>query len=278
MTVHILHYGQPLCGFSFESPVHWPKEHLWVSIERKDDATCYKCKARAENNLSRSDVDQERVRQLLTDTGAIIEGHFVGVSGNHFSVYIAKDRATRFPTVTSQLCRRIAKAFVEDTIDVVVAPAIGGIPLSQWTAHHLTQLNPEYAEVLALYTERSDTELRRGRGGRIILSRSPKFVLKRGFAEDVKGKRVLAVEDTLTTGDSAFQTTQAILREGGILVGLGALVKGGNVTAEVCGVPRLETLLNIDRKIYTKEECALCAQKIPLNTNYGHGADFLAHK
>ncbi len=242
----------------------------------------------------------ERTKQLLAESGAMEEGHFVGTSGVHFSLYVRKDRATRLPRVASELCAGIAERFVGYDIDVVVAPAIGVIPLSTWTAHHLTRLRPDYPEVPALYTEYEEVVLGEGiaggdplivtlssghafgvaEGEKIILRRA-RFMLKRGFSEDVRGRRVLAVEDILTTGGSARGTARAIIDAGSILVGLAALVNGGGVTAVKIGVDRLEALVNIERQIFTEEECALhglCAQGIPINVEIGHGAAFLARK
>ena len=203
--------------------------------------------------------------QLLEETGAVVQGHFVGTSGKHLSVYVAKDRATRFTSVGSKLCKMIAEIFKCDDIDAVVAPAMGGIALSQWTACHLTLLRPDRPEVLALYSEQKDKE----------------FVLGRGFDKDVCGKRVLVVEDVLTTGSSAVSTVRAVIKACGIVVGVGALANGGGVTAEDVGVCRLEALVNIKRQQFSEEECArigLCAKGVPINTEFGHGAEFLSKK
>ncbi len=245
-------------------------------------------------------LSAERTKQLLAESGAMEEGHFVGTSGVHFSLYIRKDRATRLTRVASELCAGIAERFVGYDVDVVVAPAIGAIPLSHWTAHHLTRLRPDYPEVLALYTEYDDEVLWERRvgdeeifipvdhdtvvsilEGEKLIRRRPRFMLKRGFAHDVRGRRVLAVEDILTTGGSARGTARAITDAGGILVGVAALVNGGGITAATIGVDRLEALVNIERQIFTEEECAhhgLCAQGVPINVDVGHGAAFLARK
>ena len=225
-------------------------------------------------------MNQQQAHQLLTDAGAIIHGHFVGTHSKHFGVYVEKNRATRIPRIAFELCRGIAEMFADDAIDVVVGPALGGIALSQWTAYHLSQLMPHHPEVLSTFSERDEEELGEGPKGKIILRR-PRFVLKRGFGREVKGKRVLAVEDTLTTGGTALQTIYAILQEGGILVGLGALVNGGNVTPKSLGITypfKLRALLDIERTLYSEEECArygLCAQGVPIDLEHGHGAAFV---
>lgn len=248
-------------------------------------------------------ITSERTRELLAKAGAVIEGHFVGTSGKHLSVYVAKDRATRLTSITSELCEGIAERFAGDDIDAVVAPAVGAIALSQWTAHHLSRLRPDRPEVLALYSEHEETvileatksdiriELPEGsfdrendKGeftlhlGSKLLIKKPSLALKRGFDTDVRGKRILGVEDILTTGESAGSTAKAIVSAGGMLVAIMALVNGGNVTATDLGINRLESLMILKRQIFTREECAshgLCANGVPVNTEFGHGAAFL---
>lgn len=249
-------------------------------------------------------MDETRVKELLAGAGAIIEGHFVGTSGNHLSVYVAKDRATRLTSIASELCQGIAEQFASADVDAVVAPAVGGIALSQWTAHHLTMLRPDRQEVVSLYSEHDDEVLRERKkddepfaialslgmentveiqeGEKVILRKSG-FVLGRGFAKDVHGVNVLEIEDILTTGGSAAETAKAITLSGGNIVGLGVLVNGGSVTPQMCGVGRLVALMDVDRQIFTEKDCAelehgLCARGVPINTDFGHGKAFLARK
>ena len=226
-------------------------------------------------------MNTERVKELLAKAGAVIDGHFVGTNGGHFTPYIAKDhQVTCLPSIASELCAGLARRFANSLIHAVVGPAVGAVPLSTWMAVHLSQLNLGYPEVLALFSEHDEEDVGKTGEGRLILRR-PWFVLKCGFAEKVAGKCVLAIEDTLTTGGSALQTVRAIRQAGGHVVGLAVLVNGGAVTAKMCEVPRLEALLTIDQKIYTEIDCAgfgLCARREPLNTNYGHGAAFLARQ
>lgn len=248
-------------------------------------------------------LTSEWAGELLAYAGAILEGHFVGTSGKHLSMYIAKDRGTRFTSVASELCLGLAERFAADEIDCVVSPAVGGVALSQWTAHHLSRLRQDRPEVLALYSEHKEQlvveaekkelvipippgVLDSGTEGFEIIIRSgeklvvvkPSFVLKRGFDVDVKGKRVLGIEDILTTGGSAERTARAIEAAGGILVGFGVLANGGGITAGDLDVPRLEALITVKRQIFTAEECAdhgLCKAGVPVNTSFGHGAAFL---
>jgi orotate phosphoribosyltransferase len=50
------------------------------------------------------------------------------------------------------------------------------------------------------------------------------------------------------------------------------------VTAEQVETPRLESLVKVELDSWTEEDCDLCKRNIPINTEVGHGKDFLARK
>ena len=150
------------------------------------------------------------VLDVLRRVGAIVtDSHIVYTSGKHGSVYINKDSLYLHTAETSRLCRAIAQRFVEENVHVVMAPAIGGIVLSQWVAHHLSVMNGY--EVLAVYAEKHEGN----------------FVIKRGYDKLIEGKNVLVVEDTLTTGGSVKKVIKVTRCAGGNVVGLGVLCNRG---------------------------------------------------
>jgi len=242
------------------------------------------------------DEDARSTGRLLDESKAVMSGHFVGVSGKHLNTYVAKDRGTRLATVASELCRMLALRFADEAIDAVVSPAVGGVALSQWGGYHLTRLARSAGKnVLSLYCEHEQQVVATYGGdyvfpeldgavklqpGETLVVIKPSFVLKRGFAADISGRRVVVFEDVLTTGASAAASVSAVQAAGGIVVGVGVLVNGGSVTADKLGAPRLEALLTVDRKVLTEEECAakggMCYDNIPVRTDFGHGAHFLA--
>jgi len=196
---------------------------------------------------------------ILKKVGAILEnGHFVGTSGLHFGTYINKDFLYPHTKKTSQMCRLFAEKYKDANIEVVVGPALGGIILSQWTAYHLSEIYGK--EVLGIYTEKS-TE-----GGQMFT---------RGYEKYIKDKRVLVVEDIITTGGSILKTIKAVKEAGGNIVGACAMVnKNKNLDKNIFGVP-FDTLAELFVETYTADVCPLCKNKIPINTNVGHGKKYL---
>ena len=64
----------------------------------------------------------------------------------------------------------------------------------------------------------------------------------------------------------------------GKVVGVGVLSNRGGVTAEQLGVPRLHELTTIPMEFWALEECPLCKDGTPVNTQIGKGAEFLASR
>lgn len=197
--------------------------------------------------------------QILKDAGAIIEGHFIGASGRHLPVYINKDAWLLHTQLVSKICRELAELNKDKDIDVVVGPAVGGVVISQWTAFHLSEITGK--EVLSVFTEKTPE------GGQI---------LKRNYDKVVSGKRILAVEDTVTTGGSVKKTIEAIKNAGGNIIQLSLIVNRNPklVTGEVFGMP-VNALAEIDMESYEEFEVPDWLKAIPVNTTYGHGAQYI---
>lgn len=209
-------------------------------------------------------MSEQDVLQILGRIGAIISNsHIVYTSGKHGTAYVDKDRIYPHPKQTSFLCRLIADQFgVLGTIpDAVVAPEKGGIILSQWVAHHLSKFFSK--EVLAYYAEKTDD------GG---------FVIRRGgAAEMIPGKKVLVVEDVLTTGGSARKVVEVTRAMGGDVIGLGVICNRGGVTRQDVGdPPKLFALVNVKLDAWDEADCPLCAKGVVINTDVGKGREFLA--
>src|SRR3990167_2861037 len=91
---------------------------------------------------------------LLKKVGAILsDSHFVGTSGRHMETYITKDAL--FPHVfdVETVCKIFAEKNKHIDIEVIVAPALGGIILAQGTAYALSKIFNK--EVLAVFTEKT---------------------------------------------------------------------------------------------------------------------------
>lgn len=206
-------------------------------------------------------MTEDEVLKLLQDVGAFRAGHFVFVSGLHADTYVNKNAMYPYTREMSKLCRSIAEGWVGKNVEVVTGPATGGVILSQWVAYHLSEL--EGREVYSTYADKD------GDG----------FVIKRGYDEIMKGKKVLVVEDLVTTGSSLRKVVGAARLVGGNVVGAVAVCNRGDVTKQAVGdPPEFVSLLTVHLEQWPESECDLCKRGIPINVDVGHGKDFLARK
>lgn len=202
---------------------------------------------------------------LFEQLGAIIKhGHFVYASGRHGDTYINKDALYPNISAVSRLCKELAvRMYTGSTINTVIGPAMGGVILSQWVAYHLTVI--QGFEAAAIYAEKSPSD--------------HTFVVRPSFYEHIRGKRILVVEDQLTTGASAAQVVQAVRKKGGNVIGLGALWNRGGVTENaVGGVPAIKSVIHKRFESWSEDDCPLCLCKSTVNTKFGHGQEFINRK
>ncbi len=205
----------------------------------------------------------ENILELLGKVEAIIPyGHFVYTSGRHGKAYVNKDAIYPDTRVLSAICEGLAQYFFVYEVDTVVAPAIGGVALTQWTTHHvLSPFTYLENEAKAIFAEKGE---------------DGKFVFKRGYAKFVPGKRVLVVEDVMTTGGTVKEVVELIRSLGGEVIGVSVICNRGGVTAADLGVPVLRSLIDLPLESWPADECPLCQRGVPINTDFGHGREFLA--
>lgn len=207
-------------------------------------------------------MGEAEVLQILENVGAFRKGHFVLTSGRHSDSYINKDSLYPFTRETSLLCRTIAEHFAPRSIEAVIGPVVGAAVLSQWTAYHLTGFSGR--DVYSFYADKTDD------GG---------FIIRRGYDQLIKGKRTVVVEDLMTTGSSVRKVVEAARAAGADIAGVAAICNRGGVTAKDVGnPPELISLVRLHLDSWEEGECDLCARHIPVNTDIGHGRDFLIRK
>ena len=198
---------------------------------------------------------EQRVTEILKKTGAILtNGHFLLSSGLHAETYINKDQVYPHTRKIREIGGMIAEDFRDSSIEAVVGPVLGGVSLSHVTAAALTDLTG--VDIPAVYAEKSED------GG---------FKFTRGYQAFVEGKRVLVVEDVLTTGGSVRKVLELVRNTGGEVVAVAVIVNRGGVTAENLGVDTLNSLIEIQMPTYNSDECPKCARGAPIDTQVGAG-------
>ena len=159
-------------------------------------------------------MNTDDVLDVFREAGALLEGHFILSSGRRSSVFLQKALIFKNPRLTEIVCKALAEKVKANGIepDVIIAPAMGGVIPGYETARHMG--------IDSLFVERVDGV----------------FTLRRGFT--IKpGRKVLMVEDIVTTGLSSRECIAAITKETGADIIAGAcLFDRSNGEADI-GVP-----------------------------------------
>jgi orotate phosphoribosyltransferase len=185
----------------------------------------------------------EEVIDLLRESGAMLEGHFLLSSGRHSDRYFQCAKLLQYPDKAAAALAFVAERLRADmaagklALEAVVGPAMGGIVAAYELGRQLG--------LPAFFTERDDA-------GRMSL--------RRGF-EVKPGQKILIAEDVVTTGKSSGESAA-------VLESLGA-----KVSALACLVDRRLEGVEIPWPFYPAckvavanwdaGDCELCRKGIP---------------
>jgi orotate phosphoribosyltransferase len=142
----------------------------------------------------------------------------------------------QYPSEAEEFGRAIAENIKHERIELVVAPAIGGLVIGYEVAR---ALNCRF-----IWTERE--------GG--------VMTLRRGFSVRA-GERTLVVEDVVTTGGSTRETIDALKLAGANVVAAASIIDRSGGDADV-GVPRI-ALAQLNVLSVDPAHCDLCNKGVP---------------
>lgn len=183
--------------------------------------------------------EQDIIREFEA-AEAILRGHFILSSGLHSDTYLQCARVLMNPARAERLCHALASKLREklgqDAIDMVVAPAMGGVVVGYEMGRQLG--------VETIFCERENGQ----------------FTLRRGFTIR-EGARILLVEDVVTTGKSSLETVECIKSYGGEVIAEASLIDRSNGTH---GLPfPLVSLLTLDVRTYAPDALPAHLQDVP---------------
>jgi orotate phosphoribosyltransferase len=177
------------------------------------------------------------VLQLFQDTGAYLTGHFRLTSGKHSPNYLQSALVLQHPehaeTLGRQLAAGLQKLAGDRKIDLVLAPALGGLIIGHEVARALG--------VPFQFTERDSDR---------------KMSLRRGFTIPA-GAGVVVVEDVITTGGSTREVIDILEARGVTVLAAGSIIDRSGGGADV-GAPRI-ALETLQVTAYDPESCPMCA-------------------
>lgn len=191
---------------------------------------------------------------LLEEAGAIVrDQHFIYTSGRHGRHYVNKDAIYPDTELTQKVVQALAGLVSPLECDAILAPAIGAILLGHGVAKELSLRRKK--NILSVYAEQTPDK---------------NFVIKRGYDKLIQGKKVLVIEDILTTGSSVKKVVETARKIPCEIVGVVALCNRGNVREKDLGsVPFLKSLFELQFESWEANECPLCQKGIPFYKGLG---------
>ncbi len=182
-------------------------------------------------------LTEKEILKIFEESEAILKGHFLLSSGRHSGTYFEKFRILESPDITGKLALALKEKFKDESIELILGLATGGIILGYELASSFG--------TKAIFTERI----------------KDKMALRRGFRIK-KGQKLLIVEDVITTGGSVKETIGIAEEFQADIVGIAALVdrSGGRMNL---GYP-LKALLSLEVESFTPPDCPLCKRNLPL--------------
>lgn len=176
----------------------------------------------------------------LKNNNVILHGHFKLSSERHSDTYINKDRmyckAELFRIIVKNMEHMIKENFVFK-YDVITGPAVAGAILASPISMFL--------RTDFVYPEKNN---------------KGNMVFNRGYDTILKDKRVLIIEDIITTGSSVLKTRTAIENCGGIVVGVVSIWNRSRIGFDI----PLISLINTPINSWEPEDCPLCKKSINL--------------
>ena len=187
-------------------------------------------------------LSHKKSLNILKKTNALLEGHFVLSSGLHSSKYIQCAKLLSFPKHAEKICKslsiKIKKKFKK--IDLILAPAMGGIVIGYEIGRLLKKETIFCERVKGIFT------LRRG------------FKIK-------KGSKVLIIEDVITTGKSSLECVKLIKKAKAKLIGFASIIDRSNKKTLMIK-KKIISHLKIDVPTYKKNQLPLSLKSKPIST------------
>ena len=151
-------------------------------------------------------LTEEETIEILKETNSLLEGHFILSSGLRSEKYLQCAQLMMYPELAEKVCKSLAEKIKKTNVefDLVASPAIGGVLVGYQVSKFLNVPN--------IFVERVNNV----------------FNLRRGF--ECKNKKVMIIEDVITTGKSSLECSKCLQDLGAKISGYACIIdrSGGN--------------------------------------------------
>ena len=180
-------------------------------------------------------LTEEETIEILKKTNSLLEGHFILSSGLRSEKYLQCAQLMMYPDLAEKVCKSLAEKIKKTNIefDLVASPAIGGVLVGYQVSKFLNVPN--------IFVERVNNV----------------FNLRRGF--ECKNKKVIIVEDVVTTGKSSLECSKCLQDSGAKISGYACIVdrSGGNSQ-----INEIISQINFNIPVFSEDELPENLKKI----------------
>ena len=154
-------------------------------------------------------LTEDQTIEILKKTNSLLEGHFILSSGLRSERYLQCAQLMMHADLAERVCESLAEKIKSEKVnfDLIASPAIGGILVGYQVSKFLNVPN--------IFVERVDNI----------------FSLRRGF--DCSNKKILILEDVITTGKSSMECAKCLEKLGANIVGYACIVDRSGGKSEI---------------------------------------------
>ena len=154
-------------------------------------------------------LSEKETLDILKKTNSLLEGHFILSSGLRSEKYLQCAQLMKHAELSELVCKSLAEKIINENLkfDMVASPAIGGIIAGYQVSRFLNVLN--------IFVERVDNV----------------FQLRRGF--ECRNKKILIIEDVITTGKSSLECAKCLENLGGDVIGYACIVDRSSGNSDI---------------------------------------------
>lgn len=209
-------------------------------------------------------------RQRYIEIGALqVGGHFVYSGGGHSDEFFDFEAVVPNWQDIGFFYLNILKEITKQKfrIDTVIGPERGGIALAHMMAYLLEKTG---GLCHGIYAEK----IRDAKERQIVGCR---YRIPPVFSRYITGSMVLALDDVANTGGNLAEVVSLTRSAGAKEVIATVMVDRCGLTAEQISADHLIAVVKMPNKVWYAD-CPMCDAGIPINTEFGHSAEFLASR
>lgn len=200
----------------------------------------------------RAELKEKALKDLQQSEVLMIDGHFDYANGYHGRVYLNPHQLFRHPSTIWRFAQDLIDVLPTDLVqgtEVVAGPVTGGALLAHTIAGLLDSRRALTHPPCSFAPFNSDPS-----GG---------FALRPFYRRELRGKRVLLVDDVRNTGETFAKCASLLHDAGGIVLATAEICDRGEAVVDP-GVPNIALAEYRAPANFAAAECPLCAAGVPI--------------